>query len=183
MVAQGSHSQIAVGQEVREILRSWSMEEATELGLFTWQWEIPSGFQSKRSPSAQRSSKNYITLWLVDYMQRMLHWKHQNRSFVASFLFFFSSFFFFTWTDLQENLCIFKLRPCVQTFGFVNDLYQSAWLFFLQSQPIATTHLQLLECKSCRLLRPSELCPQKCFGLDFSPPVRTVDARFFLYCF
>lgn len=132
----------------------------------------------KKSLSAVQLQKLYHTLVGGLHAKNVVLKKHQNRSFV-------DNFFFFTWTDLQENLCSFKRRPCVQTFGFCKWFIPkySTFFFFLQSQPIATTHLQLLECKSCRLLWPSELCPQKCFGLDFSPPVGTVAARFFLYCF
>lgn len=56
---RGLHRRIAVGQEVRKVWRSRSGEEAMELGLFAWQWEIPSGSRSKKKSlsQAQRSSK------------------------------------------------------------------------------------------------------------------------------
>lgn len=88
MWAWGSHGQIAVGQEVREIWRSWSWAEGMELGLFAWQWEIPSGSLSKSRPSVLHSSKSYIKLLLVSCMQGALHWK-QIQSSIFTFLRFF----------------------------------------------------------------------------------------------
>lgn len=107
--ALGSHSHIAVGQEVRETWRSWSGDQAVELGLFAWQWEIPSGSESKRRPSAQHSYKNYIILWLCGL--------HARNAALKTLQKIYRSLFFFIWSDLQVNLCSFK---CSSMFKYLD---------------------------------------------------------------